>query len=245
MTGSHSDRERRLADAFVSLADTLVADFDVIALLTDLTGRCVDLLDMTAAGLMLADQRGRLRVMASSSEQARMVELLEIQNDEGPCLECHRTGVAVLVEDIDRVREQWPQFADRAISVGFRSAFALPLRLRNDAIGALNLFHRDPRRLSEETLRVGQGLADVATIALLQQQAMRRSAELTEQLQLALNSRIDIEQAKGVLAERYQLEMDRAFDVLRSHARSHSVRLSDLARMVVRGEVNVIPPGSC
>src|SRR5579859_2784995 len=141
MTGSQSDRERRLADAFVALADTLVADFDVVALFTDLTGRCVDLLDVSAAGLMLADPRGRLRVVASSSEQARMVEVLEIQNDEGPCLECHRTGSPVLVEDLAASRERWPRFADQALRIGFGSAFALPMRLRDEAIGALNLFH--------------------------------------------------------------------------------------------------------
>lgn len=240
MTDLPSGRERRLAEAFVALADTLVADFDVIALFSDLTGRCVELLDVSAAGLMLADPRGQLRVMASSSEQARLLELLEIQNDEGPCLECHRSGRPILVADLSAERERWPRFTDHALRLGFQAAYALPMRLRDESIGALNLFHHEPQPLSDETLRVGQGLADVATIAVLQQRALRRSEELTEQLQTALNSRILIEQAKGVLAERYGLTMAQAFAALRAHARGTNHKLSDIARSVVRGELD--PP---
>jgi GAF domain-containing protein len=193
MAGRQSDRERRLAEAFVALADTLVTDFDVVELFSDLSGRCVELLDVTAAGLMLADPRGQLRAVASSNEQARLLELLEIQNDEGPCLESHRTGGPVMAPDLNAERQRWPTFTHHALDLGFHAAYALPMRLREESIGALNLFHQQPDALTDDTLRIGQGLADVATIAVLQQRALRRHTELSEQLQHALDSRVAIE----------------------------------------------------
>ena len=237
MGESHSEREQRLADVFVTLADTLVTDFDVVDLFNNLAEACVELLAVTAAGLMLVDVHGHLRVMASSSERSRLLELMEIQNDEGPCLDCHREGAPVLVADLAAQRARWPSFADEAIRVGFRAVYALPMRLRSDTIGALNLFHRDPDTISETTLRIGQALADVATIAILQQRAVHAREELSQQLQTALNSRVIIEQAKGVLAERQQTDMSTAFTLLRGHARSTNQQLSDVARAVVAGEL--------
>ncbi|MGI8666740.1 MAG: ANTAR domain-containing protein [Jatrophihabitans sp.] len=237
MTEAHSERELRLAEVFVNLADTLVTDFDIADLFSDLAGACVELLDVTAAGLMLVDVHGQLRVMASSSERSRLLELMEIQNDEGPCLDCHRTGTSILVADLAAERDRWPSFATEALRVGFGAAYALPMRLREQTIGALNLFHQQPRELSPAAQRVGQGLADVATIAILQQRAVQRGEELSTQLQAALNSRVVIEQAKGVVAGRERVDMPAAFALLRGHARRTGRRLSEVAHAVVTGEL--------
>lgn len=234
-----SDRETALAGAFVGLADTLVAGYDVIDLLHRLTEVCVELLDVDAAGLLLSDQRNNLQVMASSSESSRLLELFQVQNDEGPCLDCYRTGAPVAVVDLANATQRWPRFVVQAESEGFRAVHALPLRLRNETIGALNLFCDRPGELPAANLQLGQALADVATIGILQERAVHRGEVLAEQLQAALNSRVIIEQAKGVLAERGQLDMDQAFTRLRRHARTHNRRLSDLARAVVEGTVEL------
>ena len=238
MANGTTSREHRLADVFVALADTLVGGFDVVGLFDDLAAACVDLLEVSAAGLMLVDPAGQLRVMASSSERSRDLELLEIQNDAGPCLDCYRRGRAVLVGDIADDLERWPRFSDEAIRVGFGSVYALPLRLREETIGALNLFHQEPNGVSEADLRLAQALADVATIGILQQRAVQQSSDLAEQLQTALNSRLIIEQAKGVLAEREQTDMAEAFDLLRGYSRRKRTKLSDAARAVVAGELD-------
>jgi GAF domain-containing protein len=233
-----SSLENRLADIFVTLADTLVTGFDVVGLFDDLAGACVDLLDATAAGLMLVDPAGRLRVMASSSERSRLLELLEIQNDEGPCLDCHRSGEPVLVADLAAENGRWPTFTAEATRVGFGAVYALPMRLREETIGALNLFHRDPHAMSPASLRLAQALADVATIGILQQRAVQASAELADQLQSALNTRLIIEQAKGLLAEREKTDMGAAFDLLRNHARRSGRRLSEVATAVIAGDLD-------
>jgi GAF domain-containing protein len=235
--GESTVREHRIADVFVALADTLVSGFDVVSLFDDLAGACVELVEVTAAGLMLVDAGGRLRVMASSSERSRLLELLEIQNDEGPCLDCYHTGEAVLVDDLTTVNGRWPTFTDEASRVGFGAVYALPMRLREETIGALNLFSREPHALTEPRRRLAQGLADVATIGILQQRSVQRSADLAEQLQTALNSRLIIEQAKGVLAEREKTDMAAAFELLRGHARRTGHKLSDVAAAVVTGDL--------
>jgi len=231
-------REHRLADVFVTLADTLVNGFDVVGLFDDLAGACVELLEVTAAGLMLVDASGRLRVMASSSERSRLLELLEIQNDEGPCLDCYRSGQPILVGDLSGQHGRWPAFTQEAGRVGFAAVYALPMRLREETIGALNLFHRQPDAISDAGLRLAQALADVATIGILQQRAVQRSTDLAGQLQTALNSRLIIEQAKGVLAEREHLEMPEAFEMLRGHSRRTGRKLSEVAAAVVAGELS-------
>jgi transcriptional regulator with GAF, ATPase, and Fis domain len=233
------DRERVLAAAFVELADTLVADFDVVDFLHGLADRCVRLLAVDAAGLMLADQRGALRVIASSSEQARLVELFQLQHEEGPCLECYRTGTPVSEADVAAAGQRWSAFAPAAAEAGFAAVQALPMRLRDEVIGAVNLFMSAPGRLDETGLRVGQALADVATIGLLHERNYRHQEALAEQLQAALNSRVVIEQAKGMLAERLGLDMGQAFELLRGHARAHKRRLSELAGAVAAGSEDV------
>jgi transcriptional regulator with GAF, ATPase, and Fis domain len=227
--------ERQLAEAFVEIADTLVDDFDVIEFLHQLTVRCAQVLGVSAAGVLLADQRGALRVVAASTEQTRLLELLQLQTDQGPCPECFHTGRPVAVADLTTATERWPRFVTAARQVGFASVHAVPMRLRTDVIGALNLFDAQPGALDEDTLRLAQALADVATIGLLQARAIRHREILAEQLQTALNSRVVIEQAKGVIAERRHVDMDQSFTLLRSTARTNNRRLSDLARAVVDG----------
>ena len=225
----------QLTDAFVELADTMVADFDVIDFLHLLTQRSVQLLDASAAGVLLADPRGELRLVAASTEAVRVLELFQLQNDQGPCLDCFRTGQPVAAPDLTAAQQIWPQFAAAARRAGFAGVQALPMRLRDQVIGALNLFQATPGGLGHEDVRVGQALADVATIGLLQQRGTRRSETLNEQLQGALNSRVAIEQAKGKLAERAGLDVDQAFTTLRAYARDRNLRLSDLAQAFIDG----------
>ncbi|WP_446210377.1 GAF and ANTAR domain-containing protein [Micromonospora sp. IBSANI012] len=232
--------EIQLSDVFVEMADTLVDDFDVLEFLHVLTERCVQLLAVSAAGLLLTDQQGTLQVVAASSERTRLLELFQLQTDQGPCVDCFRTGRPVSVVDLSATG-RWPRFAAAAAEVGFAAVHALPMRLRSEVIGALNLFDSQPGALDEGRLRIGQALADVATIGLLQQRAIHRRDILTEQLQTALNSRVLIEQAKGVLAERLQVDVGEAFALLRSGARSHNRRLSDLAQAIVDGS-EPLPP---
>src|SRR6202046_3677575 len=233
------DREQLLTVTFVELADTRVADFDVVDFLHGLADRAVQLLEVDAAGLMLADQRGALRVIASSTEQARLVELFQLQHDQGPCLEGFQTGRPVYEADMPAAAERWPVFAPAAAGAGFAAMQAIPMRLRDEVIGAMNLFMATPRRLGDSGLRVGQALADVATIGLLQERNLRHQEVLAEQLQGALNSRVVIEQAKGVLAERLGLDMGKAFDLLRGQARTQNRRLAELAGAVAAGTESV------
>jgi transcriptional regulator with GAF, ATPase, and Fis domain len=228
MSAEQGIRERALAEAFVALADTLVADYDVIEVLHQLTMECVALLRVDAAGLLLSDERGSLQMAAASTERARVVELFQLQSDEGPCLDCFRTSRPITAPDL-RGMTEWPRFIAHTLDTGYRSVHAVPMRLRTETIGALNLFAIQPHALGPDDLRIAQALADVATIGILQERAIRRREVLAEQLQVALNSRVIIEQAKGVLAERGQLEMERAFEVLRGYARSTQQRLSDVA----------------
>jgi len=228
-------REERIAETFVELADTLVADFDVIDFLHILADRSVELLDADAAGIMLADQRGGLHPVASSTEEARLVELFEQQSNEGPCLDCFRTGQAVGREDLPALRASWPSFTARLEDLGFSAAQAIPLRLRTQVIGALNIFRIEPGLLTAPDFRLGQAFADVATVGLLQERAMSASGALAEQLQTALNSRIVLEQAKGMLAERAGLQMGEAFKLMRDHARGRGELLSDVAARVING----------
>jgi transcriptional regulator with GAF, ATPase, and Fis domain len=224
-----------LSETFVELTDTMVAGFDVIDFLHVLTDRSVQLLDVSAAGLLLADPRGELRVVAASSEAARLLELFQLQNDQGPCLDCFRTGQPVAAGDLASEAARWPRFAPAARDAGFAAVQALPMRLRTQVIGALNLFRVGPGAFDPVDIRIGQALADVATISLLHERSMRHSDTLNEQLQTALNSRVVIEQAKGKLAERFGLDMGQAFSLLRDHARARNLRLSALAQAFIDG----------
>jgi transcriptional regulator with GAF, ATPase, and Fis domain len=200
-----------------------------------LTDGCVDVLDIGAAGLMLAAPEGDLRVMASSSEATRVLELFELQSQEGPCLDCYRTGQPVVNQDLATVNGRWPRFAAEALAAGFHSVHALPMRLRGTVIGALNLFHIEPGEMRQADVAAAQAMADVATIGVLQHRAALEAQVLNEQLNHALNSRIVIEQAKGIIAERESLNMEQAFSTLRNHARSHNLRLADVAGDVIGG----------
>ena len=236
--------EQLLSETFVELTDTMVADFDVIDFLQMLTDRSVRLLEVAAAGLLLADPRGELRVIAASSEAARLLELFQLQNDQGPCLDCFRSGQPVSAADLTAEARRWPRFAPAARQAGFAAVQALPMRLREQVIGALNLFRTTPGAFDPAGIRIGQALADVATISLLHERGMRHSDALNEQLQTALNSRVVIEQAKGKLAERHGLDMDQAFAVLREHARTRNLRLSELAQAFVEGTDTLTSPAT-
>ena len=196
------DREEWLADTLVGLADTLTTDFDVIEFLSTLAERLVELLDAAEVGLVLADSQGHLRVMAASTERMHMLDLFEVQTSEGPCLDCYRSGDAVLNVELERAEARWPVFAPMARSAGFRAVHVLAMRLRDQVIGAVNIFHTSTVAISERDIHLAQALADVATIGLLQERAVRHASELSEQLQRALTSRVVIEQAKGAVAER-------------------------------------------
>jgi GAF domain-containing protein len=232
---------RLLSNTFVELTDTMVADFDVIDFLHVLTSRSVDLLNVSAAGLLLADPRGELRVVAASSEAARLLELFQLQGDQGPCLDCFRSGHPVTSADLT-TEQRWPRFAAAAGQAGFSAVQALPMRLRDQVIGALNLFREGAGAFDVEVVHVGQALADVATISLLHERSVRRTDTLNEQLQTALNSRVVIEQAKGKLAERLGIDVNQAFTLLRDQARSRNQRLSELARAFVDGTQAVPGP---
>jgi transcriptional regulator with GAF, ATPase, and Fis domain len=231
-----------LSETFVELTDTMVAGFDMIDFLHVLTDRSVLLLDVSAAGLLLADPRGELRVVAASSEAARLLELFQIQSDQGPCLDCFRGGRPVNSLDLAAEARRWPRFSAAARTAGFAAVQALPMRLRDQVIGALNLFRAAPGAFDPADIRVGQALADVATISLLHERGMRRSDTLNEQLQTALNSRVIIEQAKGKLAERLGLDMNQAFSLLRAHARNRNLRMSDLAQAFIDGTQTLTGP---
>ena len=212
-----------------------MADFDVVDLLTILTDRCVDVLDVAAAGVMVVAPAGDLRLMASSSETMRALELCELQADEGPCLDCFLTARPVVERDLAATANRWPRFTEAALAAGFRSVQALPMRLRGTVLGALNLFHVHTGEMRPADLGAGPALADVATIAILQHRATLETQLLNEQLTEALNTRIVIEQAKGMVAEHEGLDMEQAFATLRYHARSHNLRLSDVAHDVITG----------
>ncbi|WP_216896639.1 GAF and ANTAR domain-containing protein [Nocardia alni] len=232
-------RETTLTSALVRLVDTLVVEYDPVDLTQDLVETSIELLDADAAGLLLTDGRGELQVLASTSEETRLLELLQVQAAAGPCLQTFRTGEQVRIADLDSVAEQWPAFTDRARQQGYRSMCALPMRLRNDRIGTLNLFSRRVGALDDEQLRIAQALADFATIGILHARVLADSLTVNEELNHALNSRVIIEQAKGMLAERGNLSMDIAFQRLRGFARDNNRRLADLARAVVDRTITV------
>lgn len=229
------DREQRLARVFVELADTLVDDFDMLEFLSMLVERCVELLDVAAAGVVLSDQKGGLSMAAASSERARLIELFALQTNDGPCLDCVRAGQPVSSTDLAEDDDRWPRFAPAARAAGFAATHALPMRLRHTVIGAVNLLDTETGGVAAETVALGQALADVATIGMLQQRTLYDGGVLVEQLHAALNSRVVIEQAKGVLSAHGQVNMQQAFTALRYYARAHRLRLSDLARTVADG----------
>lgn len=229
-----------LAETFVELADTVVAEFELDAFLNLLADRCVRLLDVSAAGLSLVDDGGRTHAAGASNERAMALALL----DDGPGPACYRAGAPVVVPDLARTMLRWPEYATTATAAGFAAAHAVPMRMRSDVIGALTLFRAAPGELDKVTDRIAQALADLATIGLLQVRELRKQQDLAAQLQHALTSRVVIEQAKGITGERLGLGMDSAFDTLRRYARSQNLRIAELAAGVVDGtfDTALLPP---
>jgi GAF domain-containing protein len=228
----------KIAHTFVELADSLVDDFDALDLLNVLVERCVDLLGVDAAGLLFADGQNQLRVAVSSSESARLLDLYQLQSDEGPCLECYHSGRPVSAE-LSESAARWPKFTAAATSEGFVGVLALPLRLRGRVLGALNLFDAKDGTLSDpEIWPVAQSMADVATIAILQERLGQQRDLLNEQLQSALTSRVAIEQAKGVLASQLDIEMEEAFELLRKRSRDQRRRIAEVAEEVVNARTS-------
>jgi GAF domain-containing protein len=238
-------RERRLAEIFVEVADSLTEDFDVIDLLQRLSARCVELLDVSAAGILLADAHGELQIIAASDERTRLLELFALQQDQGPCLECYRTGTARTDIDLTSPEQTmgWPRFAARARETGYVSTHGVPLRLRSRVVGALSLFQTTGHRLGGDDIALAQALADVATITILRQRTLEQSHVENSQLEAALTSRVLIEQVKGVLAERWNTPVDDAFAAFRTYARARHLRLSELAAQIISGafDSTVIP----
>lgn len=230
---SEFTRERRLLQTFASLADTLVDDYDVVDLLQLLVDSCTELLDATAAAILLADRGGDLDVVASTSEASLLVEVIQLSAEAGPCIESFRTGTMISVPDVSASPPEWSRFRQSALEQGFGSVHAIPLRLRESTIGTLNLLRDVPGELDPETLVAAKAFADVATIGILHERSLRETALLAEQLQGALSSRIVIEQAKGVVAYKRGVPIDEAFALIRTYARSHQLGISHVAARIV------------
>jgi transcriptional regulator with GAF, ATPase, and Fis domain len=226
-------RENAVTEAFVELSRSLIDGLDVIELLGRLTTDCARLLNVSSAGLLLADADGALHVMAATSERTRDLELFQVQGDQGPCRDCFHTGVPVLVDNLPDQSARWPRFAAAAAIVGFRSVHAVPMRLRDATLGALGLFGTQVGAIPEQDLRLAQALADVASIAIITDKVASDRETVAQQLQYALTSRIVIEQAKGLVAQLGDLDMEQAFGVLRRYARDHNRRLTDVAEAIV------------
>jgi signal transduction protein with GAF and PtsI domain len=228
----------RTATTFVEIVGALVGDFDVIEVLTALTSRAVELLDAAAAGVLLADSDGRLRVIGASTEAIELLELFQIQNDEGPCLDCFQTGEVVLHSNLNQ-SSPWPRFSTECTEAGFASVCAVPMRLHNRTIGCLNMFLRGDGGLTDADVNLAQAFAHVATVVIIQDEATRTAAIREDQLSHALTSRIAVEQAKGMIAERFDVDMDEAFVRLRNYSQNNNVALTGLAEALVAGTANI------
>lgn len=229
---TNGDREARVLDAVVTLVDSLLHDFDVVELLSDLTERCAQLLDVSSAGLLLADPLGRLHLMATTSDKTAELEVLQLQADEGPCLDCFSAGEPVSVADLRTATDRWPRFAAAATEAGFVSVHAVPMRAAGNTLGALGLFGTSAGELNAADLLVGRSLAHVASVAIVQEHAPTSEAVLPH-LRTALASRVVVEQAKGFLRERLDITVEEAFTLLRSHARGSGRHLTDIARQLM------------
>ncbi|WIB77971.1 GAF and ANTAR domain-containing protein [Curtobacterium sp. MCPF17_002] len=226
-------REQQLVETFVTLTDTLVTDYDVVDLLQSLVDNAADLFDASAAGIMLANQQQELEVIASTNERSNFIGLMQLEAGEGPCIEAFTTARAVSVETPAEMRRRWPRFAAASAELGYAAVHSVPLRLRETILGSMNLFRESTGALNAEDAIAARALTDVATISILQQRTTEHADLVRSQLQQALESRVVIEQAKGFLSHTHQVNLDTAFTLLRSHARSHQSRLADTARAVV------------
>jgi len=240
-------READVVRSLVEMADTLVDDYDIVDMLTGVTDRCVDLLGVSAAGVMLASPAGGLALVASSSEAMRLLELFELQSQEGPCLDAFHTGEPIEHQNLQSGAGRWPSFSTAALQAGFASALALPLRLREVTLGALNLLSTARAPLAEADLIVARAFADLAALSIAQHRASAEAQRLNEQLSAALTSRVVIEQAKGVISERTGVDLSDSFSRLRNYARATNQRLTDVAQAAVDGTLDPLawapPPG--
>jgi hypothetical protein len=230
---ANASREKELVETFVELADTMVTGYDVVDLLHRLVTRCARTLNVAGVGILIPDADGTLEVVASTSERSQLISLLQLSEEQGPCLDAYHSGEQVTVSDIAGIRERWPRFASAAGELGYRWMHAIPLRLREDVIGSLNLFGDQPGALTPDDAMAARGLADIATIGILHERAFREADLARHQLQHALDSRVVIEQAKGILSHIHNIDMDAAFQLLRQRARSSQRKLSDVARQVI------------
>lgn len=230
---TNASREKELVETFVELADTMVTGYDVVDLLHRLVTRCARTLNVAGVGILIPDADGTLEVVASTSERSQLISLLQLSEEQGPCLDAYHSGEQVTVSDIAGIRERWPRFASAAGELGYRWMHAIPLRLREDVIGSLNLFGDQRGALSPDDAMAARGLADIATIGILHERAFREADLARQQLQHALDSRVVIEQAKGILSHVHNIDMDAAFQQLRERARSNQQKLSDVARQVI------------
>jgi GAF domain-containing protein len=237
-----SDREVVLTQAFIGIVDKLVEEYDLLEVLSSVTEQCVEVFDVSGAGLLLVNAKGDLQVVASSNEAVRIVELFELQSKEGPCVDAYRKGNSVSHPDLTTAADRWPRFAPVAVAAGFQSVHAHAMRLRGQVIGALNLFSPDARATAANDIVIAQAIAHLSTIAIFHHRASREAKLVNEQLAYALDSRIVVEQAKGVLAERNELNLDDAFSQLRRYARHHNLLLVDVAKAVVEGRVRIESP---
>lgn len=234
-----NNREEQLFNTFATLSDTLVDDYDIVELLQTLVESCAAVFDITAAGLLLADSEGRLEVVASTSEASRLVEVMQLSAEAGPCIECFITGQTVSVSDISQAPDEWARFRQSAAEQGFASVFAIPLRLRTEVIGALNLLREETGELNAVDARAARALANVATIGILHERSLRETSAVRDQLQYALDARVVIEQAKGVLSHTHGITTDAAFELLRSYSRTHHEKLAATALQIVHLEISI------
>jgi GAF domain-containing protein len=230
-------RERQIFMTFVELADTLVDDFDLVEFLASLSERVVDLGFASEVGILLVDEAGDLQFLAASHERTQLLELYQVQSEEGPCQDCFATGVPVSVVELAGAHDRWPNFAPKALAAGFRSVQAVPLRHHGTVLGAMNLFLTEPGGIPDEELTIMQAMADVATIGLLQQRELHRAHTVASQLQHALHSRIAIEQAKGIISEQAQVTTDAAFELMRRFSRNNNRKLASVSLEIVGGAV--------
>jgi hypothetical protein len=231
--------DRQVREAFIELTDTLVTDFDIIDFLGRLAVRCTELLGVAACGVLLADRQGALTLVAASTEEARLLELAQVENSEGPCMDAYNTGLPVQWGSVADSAPRWPAFTAAARAAGFTAVQALPMRLREERLGALNLLSAAPGPLDDDTIALAQALADAATIGIIHQRVLARQEVIVEQLQVALTSRIVIEQAKGFLAERIGIDVDEAFALLRGYARDHNRKLTEVATDVLENRLTI------
>lgn len=230
-----AERERAVAETFVDLADTLAHDYEVSEFLEMLLRRCTDVLEVTTGGVMLESATGHLQIAAALTADMEALEQAEIDNEDGPCHQAYRTGTPVTADDLDHsdAAEQWPTVVERMRDLGLKAVYAFPIRLRDDCIGALNLYRDTPGAFDDEDIRLGQAFADAAAIGILQERKVASVQERAAQLQHALDSRLVIEQAKGIISAQRQISLDAAFHALRHHARSNQRKIHDVARAVI------------